>query len=175
LVLVVAEPRCHNIVQKLKIIEILDSKDDLMLACYAIMLDKVEDFIDNVLFENRIRLTEDELKYKEYLINIFKDKFRDLLKSLFTYDKLELLRLLDIDNPNPLQLQTVETLQKDLRCLQKIRYEEINDEQIGVFVAKILKVISLNDLLIIKTPELSSQVGRLLVEYSMPESEGLLS
>jgi hypothetical protein len=106
------------------------------------MIDKVEDFIDAVIFEYQHPTTEEEARYKEQLVMIFKVKFREVLRSLFSYDKITLLKLLDIGSPTVAQLEGVESLQKDLRMLQRERREDVTDDQIEVFVSKILKVLN---------------------------------
>jgi len=126
--------------------------------CLAVMTAKVHDFIDTMLFEGQEEKNEDEQKIMTGLMELFDRKFKDLLEALFNFDKLKWLSSLMIEDPDTKQLQNVEELQKELRGLQRKNFDDLDEGDIEIFANKIFR-----------TPELSTQIGRLIVEFTLPQ------
>jgi len=126
--------------------------------CLMVMTSKVHDFIEAMLFEGQEEKNSDEQKIMNGLMDLFDRKFKTLLDALFSFDKLKWLSSLMIEDPDSKQLQNVEELQKELRGLQRRNFDELDEGDIEVFANKIFR-----------TPELSTQIGRLIVEFTLPQ------
>ena len=78
-----------------------------------------------------------------------------------------------INEPNAVQINYIENLQIELRKLQKLSIEELTDNNISQLASRVFRVISIifGHFLTFKskTPELSSEIGKLIVEYTLPK------
>ena len=72
-----------------------------------------------------------------------------------------------------MQINYIENLQIELRKLQKLSMGELTDNNISQLANKVFRVINIifYDFLTCKykTPELSSEIGKLIVEYTLPK------
>jgi len=135
-----------------------NNHQELKGYCLMVMTSKVHDFIEAMLFEGQEEKNSDEQKIMNGLMELFDRKFKSLLDALFSFDKLKWLSSLMIEDPDSKQLQNVEELQKELRSLQRRDFDELDEGDIEVFANKIFR-----------TPELSTQIGRLIVEFTLPQ------
>eukprot|EP01016_Furgasonia_blochmanni_P049964 TRINITY_DN7653_c0_g2_i7.p1 TRINITY_DN7653_c0_g2~~TRINITY_DN7653_c0_g2_i7.p1 ORF type:complete len:335 (+),score=41.99 TRINITY_DN7653_c0_g2_i7:108-1112(+) len=137
-----------------------DRLNDHELSILKNMEGNVDEFVDLVMPEKTMKNKnqQDLEEVKAEVKRIVNKKCQKLLLALFKGDKMRWLDQLLVQQPNPEQLAHVESLQMDLRKLMKTTLSQLGATEVSNFNKKILK-----------TTELSREIGRLILQLSLPD------
>lgn len=141
----------------------------LQERCESLMAKKLNDFLDVSLFDGDNFGDTHLLSVKESIFKTAYLKIMGLVTALFTHNKVAWLNALSIENPTGEQLDYIESLQRELRRLQKESSTgKILNEDLEKFVLKIFRVILFFKFFSNnppnKNPELTAEIGRLIFQ-----------
>jgi hypothetical protein len=123
-------------------------RSPLQEKCESLMAKKLNDFLDVSLFGEDNSNSTHLLSIKESIFKTAYLKIMNLLNALFTHNKIAWLNTLFIQNPTGEQLDYIETLQRELRKLQKEPLPaKIPNEELEKFVLRVFRVISASNCL----------------------------